>query len=67
MNESTQSAPLGSYMPSKPTTTQSSSQQLNPLEDVQTYVVKFAKQQPQTAALWCFGIGFIVGWKLKPW
>ncbi|QDT35310.1 hypothetical protein [Thalassoglobus polymorphus] len=61
-----QTAPLEQYMPRR-TAGKSSSRQLNPVEDVQEYVVKFAKQQPQTAALWCFGIGFLVGWKLKPW
>ena len=67
MNQSEQqTAPLESYMPSK-TSTRSNSKKLNPIEDAQTYVVEFAKQQPQSAAVWCFGIGFLVGWKLKPW
>jgi hypothetical protein len=26
-----------------------------------------AREKPEVAALWCFGIGFILGWKLKPW
>ncbi|WP_417851144.1 hypothetical protein [Thalassoglobus sp.] len=67
MNQSeSQTAPLEQYMPPR-SAGKVSSQQLNPVEDVQKYVVEFAKQQPQTAALWCFGIGFLVGWKLKPW
>ena len=27
----------------------------------------YAKKNPDTALLWCFGIGFVLGWKLKPW
>jgi hypothetical protein len=41
--------------------------QLHPIEDVLDYVKMYARQKPGTAALWCFGVGFIVGWKLKPW
>ncbi|MAT14808.1 MAG: hypothetical protein CMJ46_06005 [Planctomyces sp.] len=40
---------------------------LQPLDDVLDYVKTYARQNPGTAAAWCFGIGFIVGWKLKPW
>jgi len=28
---------------------------------------EYARSQPETVALWCIGIGFILGWKLKPW
>ncbi|WP_417381851.1 hypothetical protein [Gimesia sp.] len=42
-------------------------EQLEPVDDLVDYVSTYAKQNPGTAALWCFGIGFIVGWKLKPW
>lgn len=31
------------------------------------YLEEFAHDNPQAAALWCFGIGFVLGWKLKPW
>ncbi len=41
--------------------------QLQPVEDILDYVKMYARQKPGTAALWCFGVGFIVGWKLKPW
>ena len=40
---------------------------LHPADDVINYVKTYARQNPGTAALWCFGVGFIVGWKLKPW
>jgi len=35
--------------------------------DVMEYLKTYAKEKPEMAALWCFGIGFILGWKLKPW
>jgi ElaB/YqjD/DUF883 family membrane-anchored ribosome-binding protein len=28
---------------------------------------KFVHEQPVTAALWALGIGFVLGWRLKPW
>jgi len=41
--------------------------QLQPTDDLMEYAMNYARQNPGTAALWCFGIGFILGWKLKPW
>ncbi|QDT54843.1 hypothetical protein Pan44_28810 [Caulifigura coniformis] len=38
-----------------------------PAEDIVQYLTAYAKQKPDVAALWCFGIGFVLGWKLKPW
>jgi hypothetical protein len=35
--------------------------------DVVEYVTDYARQNPGYAALWCLGIGFVLGWKLKPW
>lgn len=31
------------------------------------YLREYAHENPETAALWCFGIGFLLGWKLKIW
>ena len=28
---------------------------------------EYARERPGVVALWCFGIGFILGWKLKLW
>ncbi len=28
---------------------------------------RYAKERPESLALWAFGIGFVLGWKLKPW
>lgn len=27
----------------------------------------YARSNPETVALWCVGIGFVLGWKLRPW
>ena len=35
--------------------------------DVVDYLKEYAREKPEVAALWCLGIGFILGWKLKPW
>jgi hypothetical protein len=35
--------------------------------DVADYLKEYAREKPEVAALWCLGIGFILGWKIKPW
>ena len=35
--------------------------------DLVHYLKQFAEENPTSAAMWCFAIGFVVGWKLKPW
>lgn len=42
-------------------------QDLNPANDLLDYLKNYAREKPDMAALWCFGIGFIVGWKMKMW
>jgi hypothetical protein len=41
--------------------------QMQPAQDCLAYLREYARQRPDVAALWCFGIGFVLGWKLKPW
>ena len=41
--------------------------QHNVLDDALAYLRHFARHNPESAALWCLGIGFVLGWKLKPW
>jgi len=41
--------------------------QLSVLQDFQCYTQKYVQDQPEKAALICLGVGFILGWKLKPW
>ncbi len=40
---------------------------LDPKGDLVDYVKEYAREKPEVAALWCLGIGFVLGWKLKPW
>jgi hypothetical protein len=35
--------------------------------DLVDYLKEYAKENPGTAALWCLGVGFVLGWKMKPW
>ncbi|MGL4512264.1 MAG: hypothetical protein ACRCT8_04180 [Lacipirellulaceae bacterium] len=37
------------------------------IPDVVTYAKEYARLHPDVVALWCFGVGFVLGWKLKPW
>ncbi len=43
------------------------SARLKPSSDVVEYFRQYARERPEVVALWCFGIGFALGWKLKPW
>ncbi len=45
----------------------SSQKPLRPLDDFQCYARQYIEQQPEACALICLGVGFILGWKLKPW
>lgn len=36
-------------------------------EDMVNYLTRYARENPGYAALTCLGVGFILGWKLKPW
>jgi hypothetical protein len=45
-------------------------QDIEPAEmgrDIVQYMREYARDNPEAAALWCFGIGFVLGWKLKIW
>ena len=41
--------------------------ELHPFEDFMTYLREYTRERPEVVALTCLGIGFILGWKLKPW
>lgn len=43
------------------------SDEMEVARDVIDYLKEYAREKPEVAALWCFGIGFVLGWKLKPW
>ncbi|MHB9068588.1 MAG: hypothetical protein ACYC4B_32865 [Pirellulaceae bacterium] len=31
------------------------------------HLLEYGRERPGTVALWCLGIGFVLGWKLKLW
>ncbi len=35
--------------------------------DIVAYLTEYARENPAYAALACLGVGFVLGWKLKPW
>ena len=44
--------------------------EMEPMEvgrDLVQYLREYARDNPESAALWCFGIGFVLGWKMKIW
>jgi hypothetical protein len=41
--------------------------EMSPPQDFLQYVKDYAREKPDVAAFWCLGIGFILGWKMKPW
>jgi hypothetical protein len=41
--------------------------ELRPVEDLITYLRQYTRERPEVVALTCFAVGFILGWKLKPW
>jgi hypothetical protein len=38
-----------------------------PYQDLIDYCQEYTRQHPEVIALWCLGIGFVLGWRLKPW
>lgn len=40
---------------------------LKPIDDFVGYLRDYARENPEHMALWCLGIGFMLGWRLKPW
>lgn len=42
-------------------------QHLKPFDDLYDYLCEYAREKPEVVALTCFCVGFVLGWKLKPW
>jgi hypothetical protein len=38
-----------------------------PQHDFVKHAIEYSREHPGVAAFCCFGVGFILGWKLKPW
>ncbi len=36
-----------------------------PAKDLIVRLKEFAQDKPDVAAMWCFGLGMLVGWKLR--
>ncbi|MBL9162141.1 MAG: hypothetical protein JNL18_05285 [Planctomycetaceae bacterium] len=45
----------------------SSMQGADACEAAVTFFREYARERPEVVALWAFGIGFVLGWKIKPW
>jgi hypothetical protein len=41
--------------------------ELRPVDDMMAYVREYTRERPEMVALACLGIGFVLGWKLRPW
>jgi hypothetical protein len=35
--------------------------------DLVEFARRYIREKPGVVALWCLGVGFVLGWKLKPW
>jgi hypothetical protein len=40
---------------------------LRPVDDLLAYFREYARERPEVVALTCFCVGFVLGWRLKPW
>jgi len=40
---------------------------LRPVDDVLAYLREYTRERPEVVALTCFCVGFVLGWRLKPW
>lgn len=49
------------------TLTAGDAEEMKIVDDLVAYLRKYAKERPQTLALACLGLGFVLGWRLKPW
>lgn len=38
-----------------------------PIDDLVRYSKEFARERPEYCALACLAVGFVLGWRLKPW
>ncbi len=60
----------GLYMPGSPARqlmSQEYAASRSFLESSIDSIEEYARKEPWGFAAWAFGIGFVIGWKLKPW
>ena len=55
------------HLKTRPPCAQTRSLEESPLEQGVEFIRRTVRRHPEAAALWCLGIGFVLGWKLKPW
>jgi hypothetical protein len=41
-------------------------EKMRPISDFAAYVRRYAHERPVVVGVWCLGLGFVLGWKLKP-
>jgi hypothetical protein len=51
----------------EPRSLHEASSELRPIEDFMCYLREYTRERPEIVALACLGVGFVLGWKLKPW
>lgn len=39
----------------------------NQPRDLVSHLTEYAHENPTACAAWCFVVGFVLGWRLKPW
>ncbi len=49
----------------KPTPSVRGQANYQPSEDILQYLKDYSRARPDVAAMWCFGLGLVVGWKLR--
>jgi len=40
-------------------------QAIRPFNDAREYAIGYVQQNPESAAMWCFGLGFLLAWRLR--
>jgi hypothetical protein len=40
---------------------------ISPGEAALEFLRDYSRERPEVVAMWAFGIGFLLAWKLKPW
>ena len=55
--------------PTKPNTqdAQPPCETLAECSELVEFARQYAREKPGVVAMWCLGVGFVLGWKLKPW
>ena len=41
--------------------------ELSPGEAALEFLRDYGRERPEVVAMWAFGLGFLLAWKLKPW